>query len=171
MRNVPLLRFDLTECPLPEESIDAVLLLNVLEHIAEDSVAIEQVHRILKPGGLAVIEVPAGPHLFDVYDRFLLHYRRYSITGLCNMVESVGFKVIRRSHLGCFVYPGFRLIKKRNKRFLSEANFIQEKIVAQNILKAKQSRFLSALMDIELILGKWFSYPFGIRCLLTCMKE
>ncbi|MCX5908569.1 MAG: class I SAM-dependent methyltransferase, partial [Deltaproteobacteria bacterium] len=56
---IPLLQFDLTLCPLPESSLDAVVLLNVLEHITDDRAAMAQVVRILKPGGIAVIEVPA----------------------------------------------------------------------------------------------------------------
>jgi ubiquinone/menaquinone biosynthesis C-methylase UbiE len=38
-----------------------------LEHIEDDREAIKQVYRILKPGGVAVIEVPAGPQLFDIF--------------------------------------------------------------------------------------------------------
>ena len=58
---LPLLRFDLVECPLPPASIDAVLLLNVLEHIDRDDRAVEQVARVLKQGGIAVVEVPRRP--------------------------------------------------------------------------------------------------------------
>src|SRR5262245_13183738 len=47
--DVPLLQFDLTTCPLPEQSVDAVVLLNVLEHIQDDETAVQQVYRILKP--------------------------------------------------------------------------------------------------------------------------
>ena len=43
------------------------MLLNVLEHIDDHSSAIAQVARVLKPGGVAVVEVPAGPHLYDTY--------------------------------------------------------------------------------------------------------
>jgi SAM-dependent methyltransferase len=63
MPDVPLLEFDLVKCPLPDNSLDVVVLLNVLEHIHDDQSALHQVYRILKPGGLVVIEVAAGPHL------------------------------------------------------------------------------------------------------------
>ena len=42
---------------------------------------------MLKPGGVAVIEVPAGPELFDDYDRQLQHFRRYTLRGICSVVE------------------------------------------------------------------------------------
>ena len=79
---VPLLQFDLTACPLPDDSLDGIVLLNVLEHIEEDEAALAQIARILKPGGIVVIEVPAGPNLYDIYDRQLLHHRRYRMSAL-----------------------------------------------------------------------------------------
>ena len=107
MPDVPLLQFDLTTCPLPGESLDAVVLLNVLEHIPDDTAALRQIYRVLKPGGIAVIEASTGPHSYDVYDKLLLHCRRYALAGLRNLATSVGFRIVEQSHLGCFVYPGF----------------------------------------------------------------
>jgi len=170
MPDIPLLQFDLVHCPLPDNSIDAVVLLNVLEHIQDDAAAARQVHRILKPGGIAVIEVPLGPHLYDVYDKLLLHCRRYSLAALCRLVKSAGFQIVEQSHLGFFAYPGFWLVKQRNKRFLSQKKALQQRIVEQNIRDTGNSRLLNAIMRIELFLDRWISYPFGIRCLVTCIK-
>jgi ubiquinone/menaquinone biosynthesis C-methylase UbiE len=69
--DIPLLHFDLTQCPLPEQSVDVVVLLNVLEHIEDDRAAIAQVHSV-------IIEVPTGTDLHDCYDRGLMHFRRYA---------------------------------------------------------------------------------------------
>jgi len=82
MPEVPLLQFDLVKCPLPDRSFEGVVCLNVLEHIENDFAAVQQLHRVLKPGGVVVFEVPAGPHLYDVYDKQLLHFRRYRTTWL-----------------------------------------------------------------------------------------
>jgi SAM-dependent methyltransferase len=170
MSDIPLLQFDLTKCPLPEQSIDAVILLNVLEHIPDDAAAMVQVHRILKPGGIAIIEVPAGPHLFDIYDQLMMHCRRYSLASLRNLAQNAGLRVISYSHLGCFLYPGFWWVKQHNKKFPSQQRSDQQQIVAHNIIQTKSSRLLTAVMHLELALGKWVSYPFGIRCLMTCRR-
>jgi ubiquinone/menaquinone biosynthesis C-methylase UbiE len=168
--NVPLFRFDLIHCPLPDNSVDAVVMLNVLEHIENDMAAIQQVYRILKPGGIAVIEVPAGPNLYDVYDKLLRHFRRYTLTGLCELVKKANFKIVEQSHLGFLMYPGFWLVKQRNKRFLSEDAAAHRQIVEKNIRDTGGSPLLKAIMHLELALGRWVSYPFGIRCLLSCTK-
>ncbi len=170
MPEVPLFQFDLANCPLPDNCVDVVILLNVLEHIDDDKAAVQQIYRILKPGGIAIIEVPAGPHLYDIYDKMLLHRRRYTLSGLLDLVHKTGFDVLKQSHLGFFVYPGFSMIKRKNKHLsLSDDSAIQE-IVEKDIKNTGDSRLLKFLMQIELLLGRWISYPFGIRCLVTCTK-
>lgn len=170
MPEVPFIHFDLVKCPLPDNSLDAVVLLNVLEHIEDDAEAVRQLYRILKPGGIAVIEVPAGPTLYDVYDKLLMHYRRYSLAQLTRLTRKAGFQLVQRSHLAFFLYPGFWLVKQRNKRFLSEKDAVQEQVVAKNIRSTKNNPLFATLMKTELTLGKRISYPFGIRCLVTCKK-
>ena len=165
---IPLLHFDLTRCPLLDNSIDGAVLLNVLEHIEDHALAVKQLFRILKPGGFAVIEVPAGPELFDIYDELLMHYRRYRMPVLRHLFTEAGFSIIRQSHLGFFLYPGFFLVKqvRRKKR----AEIFEEEIeglVSQNINQTGDNPFFHALMGLELAIGKTISYPFGIRCLIT----
>ena len=79
---IPLLQFDLQNCPLPDDSVDGVAALNVLEHIEKDELALKHLYRILKPGGVMHIEVPSGQNLYDIYDEYLLHHRRYSLMGI-----------------------------------------------------------------------------------------
>src|SRR3979411_1354841 len=87
MPDIPLVRFNLANSPLPSNTYDAMVLLNVLEHIEDDAAAARHIARMLKPGGVAVIEVPAGPELFDDYDRELKHFRRYTLQNICSVVE------------------------------------------------------------------------------------
>lgn len=166
----PLFRFDLLHCPLPDNCIDAVVILNVLEHIENDFAAIQQIYRILKPGGVVIIEVPAGPHLYDAYDKVLMHYRRYQLKELRNLVKKQGFKIADQSHLGFFLYPGFWLVKQRNKRLLSGSANAQQQLVEKNIRDTGENKLFHFVMQTELFLGRMISYPVGIRCLMTCVK-
>jgi SAM-dependent methyltransferase len=168
--NVPLLQFDLTKCPLPDQCIDIVLLLNVLEHIVDDEAALRHTYRLLKPDGVAIIEVPAGPRLYDLYDRLLKHERRYSQDSLEKLVRGAGFQILTLSHLGFFVYPGFWLVKKWNQHRLKIGGESTEEIVREEIRQTKSNILLSTLMQMESFLGKWISFPWGIRILLTCRR-
>ncbi|MEK7404282.1 MAG: class I SAM-dependent methyltransferase [Acidobacteriota bacterium] len=170
MPDLPLMQFDLPSCPLPDGCFDAVVLLNVLEHVEDDLAAVRQVYRILKPGGVAVVEVPAGPHLYDVYDRQLLHYRRYRMGDLTALFQRAGFRVLARSHLGFFLYPAFRTVKKRNQKYLREAPEIQREIVRRSIRRSSNSPLMYGIMKLEAALRRWVRYPAGIRCLVTCRR-
>jgi SAM-dependent methyltransferase len=170
VQDIPLLQFDLLKCPWPEQSFDAVVLLNVLEHIEDDLGAVRQVHRILKRGGVAILEVPAGPDLYDVYDRELLHFRRYRMADLLETLRTAGFEVVDRSHLGFFLFPGFWLVKKRNRKFLSASPEVRREVVTRSIRRHRGSGLMHALMRLESKVRKWIYYPFGIRCLVTVRK-
>jgi ubiquinone/menaquinone biosynthesis C-methylase UbiE len=167
MPTVPILQFDLQRCPLPDASVDAVVLLNVLEHIENDGAAVGQLFRILRPGGVAVVEIPAGPQLFDVYDKLLMHFRRYRLKGAISLFEGAGFQIVKASHLGFFVYPAFWAVKKKNRMFAKEESAAQ---VVEKDIKKSASPVLASLMNLELKLGAKMSFPAGIRCLLTCRK-
>ncbi len=169
--NIPLLRFDMLHCPLPDNSVDAVVMLNVLEHIKEDGKALQQAYRILKPDGILVIEVPAGPNLYDAYDKVLMHYRRYVLSQLCQLVKEQHFEILKESHLGFFLYPGFWLVKQRNKRLLTESVAIQHQQVDKAIRQTGKSKLMHAIMQTELRLGRYVKYPRGIRCLVTARKK
>jgi SAM-dependent methyltransferase len=52
--------FDIQDIPYPDASADAILCNHVLEHIPDDRAAIAGLHRILKPGGWAILMVPIG---------------------------------------------------------------------------------------------------------------
>ena len=168
--DLPLVQFDLVRCPLPDNSVDIVVLLNVLEHIEDDVGAVQQIQRILKPGGALVMEVPAGPDLFDVYDKVLMHYRRYELSGLCRLLEQAGLSVVHASHLGAFLYPGFWYVKRKNKRYLSAPSDVQWQVVAGTVRKTRRNRFFDGVMWVEACLRRWMSFPFGIRCLATAVK-
>jgi SAM-dependent methyltransferase len=170
LSGVPLLQFDLTTCPLPDSSLDGIVLLNVLEHIEDDDAALAQIARILKPGGIVIIEVPAGPNLYDIYDRQLLHYRRYRMGQLIEKVSRGGLRVLTQSHLGFFLYPAFWVAKKRGRRLLKAEPAIQLAIVSREIASARSSPLLYRIMDLEAKLRRRIYYPFGIRCLLTCQR-
>ncbi len=170
MPDVPLLQFNLVTCPLEDACVDAVVMLNVLEHIEEDFAALKQTCRILKPGGLVVIEVPAGPQLYDDYDRYLMHHRRYTMAELRAKVAEAGLESLEASHLGFFVYPAFVRAKRKNQRNMAGDAAAMQRVTEREIQQTRGSRLLKLLLDIEAGLGRWVSYPTGIRCTMVCRK-
>jgi SAM-dependent methyltransferase len=165
-QDVPLMQFDLLHCPLPDGCVDAVVMLNVLEHIKDDAGALRQIRRILKPGGLLVLEVPAGPRLYDVYDKVFMHHRRYDLDGLTRLMEAERFRISFASHLGTLLYPGFWLVKMRNRRYLEAPPELQRQVVTRSITTTSRP-IMHWIMSFERQLRNFVHLPFGIRCLVT----
>lgn len=168
---VPLLQFDLRTCPLPSDSLAAVVCLNVLEHIDRDQEALGHLHRILQPGGIAHVEVPAGPGCYDIYDEHLLHHRRYTMRELTAKARQAGFRILSRTHLGALVYPAFAFVKRRNRRYLQLPPAEKAALIGRMMRTTRQSTAMALALRLELFLGRVLAYPFGIRCVAVLQKS
>src|SRR5271167_3941711 len=110
-----LLRADACDLPLRDAVLDAALTANLLEHVPDDVRALAELRRVLRSNALAVVVVPAGPGIYDYYDRFLGHERRYGRGELAGKARSAGLEVLVDVHLGSLLYPPFWLVKQRNR--------------------------------------------------------
>lgn len=88
-----LARGSATELPLADASVDAVLALDIVEHIENDRQALSEVARVLRPDGVAVITVPAFPFLWSGHDEALYHKRRYTRATLERALADAGLSV------------------------------------------------------------------------------
>jgi SAM-dependent methyltransferase len=86
---------DVTAMPFADESFDAAVLGEVLEHVPDDTGALSEVARVLRPGGVLAVSVPANPARFGPSDRWAGHLRRYSREMLVGACERSGFRVRR----------------------------------------------------------------------------
>ena len=88
-KNRPDIYGDAQKLPVMNASIDAVLLLEVLEHIESDSAVLSEANRVLKVGGVLYISVPFIYPQHDVpYD-----FRRWTQYGLRQVLETNGFVI------------------------------------------------------------------------------
>ncbi len=171
MPDIPILQFDLRRCPLPSACVDGVTCLNVLEHIDDHEQAMAEIYRILKPGGIAHIEVPAGPTLYDIYDEYLLHHRRYQQRELIALAQKTGFKVEKATHLGFSVFAAFWWVKRRNRKKMHLPKAVKERLVADQIRATRVSSLFAAVIKLETLVGQYLSYPWGIRCVCVLRKQ
>jgi len=74
-------------------SRDSIVMVNVLEHVADDRGALTALRRALRPGGHLLLFVPALPGLFSPMDEVLGHHRRYTLAELTAKVVEAGFTV------------------------------------------------------------------------------
>jgi 2-polyprenyl-3-methyl-5-hydroxy-6-metoxy-1,4-benzoquinol methylase len=58
-----LIKLDISKSPLHNNIFDLVICNHVLEHIIDDKRAMSELYRILKPGGMAILQVPISRYL------------------------------------------------------------------------------------------------------------
>ena len=93
-------RATVTELPFADGSFDAAVLGEVLEHVEDDRAAAAEVARVLRPGGVLALSVPADPKLYGPSDEWAGHVRRYSRGALLEVCTAAGLNVQRCSAWG-----------------------------------------------------------------------
>ena len=93
-------------------SRDTVVLVNVLEHILDDGLAMRSIHDLLRPGGHLLLFVPAMPSLYSEMDRQKGHYRRYTRTGLDRLAKEAGFQILRLRYFDALGIVPWWLVNK-----------------------------------------------------------
>jgi len=99
-----------------QKKYDLVFSSNVLEHIENDTEAITQLRKILKPNGKLVTYVPAFPLLFSDLDRAVGHFRRYTKKDLNEKMSSCGLEVEKIHYVDSLGFPASLLLRMMGYR-------------------------------------------------------
>ena len=109
---------DAERAALRARAVDAIVCLDVLEHLDDDAGLVRCFHDILPPGGTLFVKVPACPWLFGTLDEESDHRRRYTKRGLVSVVRSAGFEVAAARYMNVVgVLPYFvkgRILRRRS---------------------------------------------------------
>ena len=77
--------------PLASASVETLVCSEVLEHIPDDTAALQEFARVIRPGGRMVITVPVHQYFFSADDRAVGHHRRYEVKELLPRLKTLGF--------------------------------------------------------------------------------
>lgn len=113
--NRKLILADLTQ-PVPSDApvADAVIALDVIEHLDDDHAAVENLMRLVRPGGLLILSVPALPELFSEFDSIQGHRRRYLPATLRAACTHEGLEIRQITWWGSWMVPLLRRRKGRS---------------------------------------------------------
>jgi SAM-dependent methyltransferase len=101
---------------LDNEAVDLITALDVIEHNDDDIGILRESYRVLKPGGLILISVPAFQWLWSFNDDLNDHKRRYTASGLENKLKQVGFTPLQSTYNNFLVFPLAFAVIQLNKR-------------------------------------------------------
>ena len=102
--------------PFRNGNFDLVWATSILEHLKEDKTALQEIVRVLKPRGRAVITVPAHHFLWGHNDELAHHQRRYSQVELENLCQECRLKILRSTYYGATLFPPALVVRKVKNR-------------------------------------------------------
>ncbi|MFZ5829732.1 MAG: class I SAM-dependent methyltransferase [Planctomycetota bacterium] len=95
---------------------NAVLLMDVLEHVDDDFALFSKLVAAASPGCHFLVTVPADPTLWSVHDEAFGHYRRYTRPRLELLWQGLPIEVRLLSHFNTRLLPLIKAIRARNRR-------------------------------------------------------
>jgi SAM-dependent methyltransferase len=156
--------------PLPDASLDYVTALDVLEHVPDDAAVVSGFHRLLKPGGVAVVTVPASMALWSDWDVALHHFRRYDRAQLRALFPAGEWDVLHVNYTNVLVYPAVWSVRKWRawrppaKQRSTTAARSEDRIPAAPVNRLLRAQFTR--------LAHWrMPLPFGVSLVLVAQRR
>ena len=134
--------------------MDTVICLNVLEHIPDDRLTLENIHSALMPGGRAIILVPQDQRIYGAMDEALGHCRRYSQAQFRAVIEDAGFRVERILEFNRVSRPGW---------------YINGRILKKPTMSRRALRLFDHLVWLWRRTDAWLPWP-SVSIIAICVK-
>lgn len=148
-----VIKLDLTKGT--RQKFDCIISCNVLEHIEDDKQAINNLYKMLRPGGILILQLPACPFLFNEVDKSIYHYRRYTVNSLRNKLKQ--FKIIKTHYFNFAGIPGWWFAGSVLKR--------------KTIPEGGLNWFNRLLPIIRFIDKAFFQDRIGVNVIAVCQKS
>lgn len=157
------LKADAKKLPFKNSTFDTVLILDVIEHIDDDTRVLKEAKRVLTKEGVIIITAPALSFIWSNHDKNQGHYRRYDKDRFARIAKNTGLKVKYLSYFNFFLSIPIISIRLLSRvapfgylaAYDSKFNY---NIAHKNI----PNRLLKVIFLADINLAKYISYPWGI---------
>lgn len=141
--------------PYQDASFDSIVALDILEHVPDDTIAIQEIYRILKPEGYLFFSIPAYNFLWGKHDELYYHFRRYTRKEIKRKLKENGMQIVKISYIEpLFVIPVF-ILRNIKRAIKSERDdFV--------VIPAPINALLRKMISFEKYILRFFTIPFGV---------
>jgi SAM-dependent methyltransferase len=164
-RGVAAARAGLLALPFPDARFDCVTSLDVIYHrwVRDDAAAVREMARVLRPGGLLLLRVPALRLLWGAHDQAVHSRHRYRRGEVQRLLEGAGLTVVRATYANTVLLPlvaARRALDRLTGREGSDVGFLPAPLewAFRSVLLA-EARFV-----------KRFSFPLGSSVFALAQK-
>jgi ubiquinone/menaquinone biosynthesis C-methylase UbiE len=153
-----LILADMLRAPLKTASFDFIFAVDICEHLEDDRGLLQEIYRVLKPKGRALLVVPAHPVLWGEHDEQAGHYRRYYYKDFRRLLKQTGFAILRLSYMQSFFF--LPLLIFRQLKNLSHSHTHDLFPVPKGL-----NRLLHRILAAEYYLLSRYNLPIGTNLL------
>ena len=137
------------------EKFDSIIAINVLEHVEDDAYALTYLHKMLKKDGVLIILVPANKFLYNVIDKSIGHWRRYTKSELRDKLSNSKFDIKNIRSFNMLGMLGW---------------FLNGNLFKKSEINKDASSLFDKLVPIMKIIEKLFRKSFGLSVICFCKK-
>lgn len=138
-----------------DKSFDTIVCFNVLEHVNDDTQALEHIASLLRPNGTFIGLVPIHPWLYGTIDEAIYHYRRYNPEQFVKQIEANGLTIEYKRILNFIGAIGW---------------FVSGKLLKRKAIGQRQIESFNTLAPYILPLEDAMTPPFGTSILVVARK-
>ena len=156
IRGVAAAKAGLLALPFADAAFDCVTSFDVLYHrwVEDDRAAVAELARVLRPGGVLLLRVPALRALWGAHDEAVHSRHRYTRGEVRSLLEGAGLEVVRASYGNTLLFPlvaARRTLDRVTGRHGSDVSF----------LPAPLEWAFRTLLEVEARLMRRVSFPVG----------
>jgi len=151
--------------PFSAGSFDAVLLLDVLEHVEQDQEALTSASRIIDDGGLVIATVPAYPRLWTKRDDFHGHRRRYTRREFAKVIREAGLRVVLLTYFNTILFLPAAATRLAQRVTRTDRYGPDLALPGRHI-----NRLLTGAFSLERFILPRTALPFGLSLLCVARK-
>lgn len=153
--------------PFADASLGLVTMFDVLEHVAAEDVFLTEVRRVLRPGGLLLLSVPAYKFLWSEHDVSLHHQRRYVRGSLLASLQRNAFRPVRVTHAMASIFLPVAAVRWWGRLFPSRSGAHSSYVPTPGALGS----LLTGALKLEAAWLGRADLPFGTSVLALASKE
>lgn len=161
---------DAQKLDFADDQFDVITASDVLEHLGDDTGALRDWHRVLKPGGIVIIFVPAFRLLWSEHDVANQHHRRYRSAELKQKLEAAGFEIERQSYWNMSLFLPIAAVRAV-KRLLPRPR--KDKPPGNDLFPPPAPvnwALLQTLTTENSALARGMNFPFGVSAMVIARK-
>ena len=161
--SIQVVRSAMTDLPFKSGAFDLVTILDAIEHEKDDRGVLGEIRRLLRPGGILIVTVPAFQSLWSGHDVAVSHVRRYNAGQITEIVEEAGFTALKSSYFVSFLFPFVAVYRVLYKRRTPEANMARFPPLVNAVFEK--------LLGLENRIIKRARLPFGLSVVVVAANR